>query len=81
MATIISHERIVWSTCGVGLFRQKIWNEGSKRHTLDQNWKNSKPGAWTSGFTNGAKLIEAYRFKLLKSLMKIGKTWLICIIL
>ena len=39
MPTIISHERIVWSTCGVGLF------------------------------TNVPELIEAYRFKLLKSLV------------
>ena len=36
---------------------------------------------WTSGFTNGPELIISYRFKFLKSLMKIGKIWLISIIL
>ena len=46
---------------------------GTKNHSFDQNWKTLKPGAWTSGFTNVPELIEAYRFKLLKSLMKIGK--------
>ena len=36
---------------------------------------------WTSGFKNGPELIISYRFKFLKSLMKIGKIWLISIIL
>ena len=38
-------------------------------------------GALTSGVKNGLKLIEGYRFKLLKSLMKLRKICLTCIIL
>ena len=48
---------------------------------LEQNWKTSKPGTLTDGFTNSPEFIAAYRFKLLKSLMKLGKICLNRIIL
>lgn len=48
--------------------RNLEWQELTKPK-LDQNWKTSKPGTLTSGFTNSPEFNEAYRFKLLKSLM------------
>ena len=52
------------------------WQELTKPK-LDQNWKTSKPDILTSCFTNSPEFNEAYRFKLLKSLMNQGKSVLI----
>ena len=52
------------------------WQELTKPN-CDQNWKTSKPNTLTSGFTNSPEFNEAYRFKLLKSLMNLGKSVLI----
>ena len=50
---------MMWSTCGVGCLGKKSGMAGTKRSTLDQNWKTLRPGTWTSSFTNGPELIEA----------------------
>ena len=63
------------STCGA-VQRNLEWQELTKPK-LDQNWKTSKPGTLTSGFTNSPEFNEAHRFKLLKSLMNKGKSVLI----
>ena len=52
--------------------RNLEWQELTKSK-LDQNLKTSKPGTLTSGFTNSPEFNEAYRFKLLKSLMSLRK--------
>ena len=54
---------------------------GTNKPKLDEHWKTSKPGSLTSGFTNSPEFIEAYRHKLLESLMKLRKKCLTRIIL
>ena len=54
---------------------------GTNKPNLDQNWKTSKPGTLNHGFTNSPEFNEAYRYKLLKSLMKLKKICLNRIIL
>ena len=56
------------SACGA-VFARKSGMAGANKPKLDQNWKTSKPDTLTSGFTNSPEFNEAYRFKLLKSLM------------
>ena len=62
--------------CGLPVkqFRQRNldWQE-LKKPKLDQNWKTSKPGTLTNRFTNSLEFIKAYRFKILKSLIKLRK--------
>ena len=72
MSTTMNHERILWSACGAVL-PKKSRMAGTNKPKLDHNWKTSKPGTLTNGFTNSPEFIEAYRFKLLKSLMKLRK--------
>lgn len=39
-STIINHEHMAWSACGVGLFwPKKSGMEVTNKPTLDQNWK------------------------------------------
>ena len=68
-------QRILW-VCLQFLQGNLEWQELTKPN-LDQNWKTSKPNTLTSGFTNSPEFKKAYRFKLLKSLMNLGKSVLI----
>ena len=80
MSTVMNAERMMWSTCYVVLAK-KSGMVGTNKPKLDQNWKTSKPGTLTHGFTNSPEFIEAYRFKLLKGLIKLRKICLNHIIL
>ena len=80
MSTIINHERILWSACGAVLAK-KSGMAGTNKPKFDQKYKTSKPSTLTRRFTNSPEFIEAYRFTLLKSLMKLRKTCLNGIIL
>ena len=57
----------------VQFWQKKFGMAGTNKPKLDQNLKPSKPGTLTYGFTKSPEFIEAYRFKLLKSLMKLRK--------
>ena len=83
VSTTINHEHVAWSAYGVGLFRQKYleWKEVTNLHWIRIGKPRNPPGSLTNGFTNGQELIEALLFKLLKSLMKLRKIYLKCIIL
>ena len=80
MSIIVNHERILWFVGGAVLAK-KSGMAGTNKPKLDRHWKTSKPGSLTSGFTNRPEFIEAYRYKLLKSLMKLRKKCLNRIIL
>ena len=66
---------MAWYACGVGLSWQKNleWKEVTNLHWIRIGKLRNPLDILTSGFTNGPELIETYRFKLLKSLMKLRK--------